>query len=216
MNGSQCLVVPLLFAGSAAAAQEEVALQPTGLQDAAFGMAVMEHDGNSVTITARPSIDTSNRATCRRRVETQRVNNGVRCFFVNTGAIDPGCRINLTLQSGSGNGGHDHTAGRPLGTVAPDTGLGEYSFAYEVPEVAGQVDIVARGIDSNGRAVGPFTFHINVETQGLAQLPPSPNYRFVGAAGSHTLLGHAGAGPEPDRPGRGLPRGLPRPHPWLQ
>ncbi|MDZ4325376.1 MAG: hypothetical protein U1A73_10235 [Pseudomonas sp.] len=184
MKGIQYLVAALWLAAGATMAQE-VTLLPTGLQDSVSGTPDIQEHAGSVTVTVRPSIDTRNRGSCRRAVTTHEVDGGIRCFFTNSGAIDPGCRINLATQLGNDTGGHQHSSNRPLGTVTPTTGLGSYQFTYTAPEVSGQVNIVATGVSSSGQPISPFTFHVNVETPGLVELRPSSLYRFIGAAGSH-------------------------------
>lgn len=109
------------------------------------------------------------------------------CVWANSGMVDPGCRITLTKKLGEQGGGHGHAgADRPLGTLSRSTGMGEFEFDYEAPEVSGIVNIVATSVDSGGRTTEPFTFKMKVQTNGLVELPPSAEYRFVGNPLSHS------------------------------
>jgi hypothetical protein len=119
-------------------------------------------------------------------VETKTYASGFRCIWQSTGEIDPGCRLNLMLSEGDEDGGHGHAANRPLGTLNRNTSLGTLDFIYTVPEVAGTVDLVASGVDSNGNNIAPYTIHIEIGRTDLQQLPASTEYRFVGTDANHS------------------------------
>lgn len=178
------LVVPLITLAVEASAQTAVLMVP-GRAPQTLDVGTQQHE-NSETVTKLPSIDTSNRATCRRQVDIKTLISGVECRWVYSGEIDTGCRIDLALELGDDDGGHGHTANRTLGTLNRNTGMGTVNFTYSVPEVAGTVNLVARGTDSNGNSITPFTFHVDIGRDDLEELPASPDYRFVGNAGNHT------------------------------
>jgi len=168
-------------------AQDRVQLVPTGQVQQAFGIMQVAEDEDSVTMLTPPSIDTTNRAGCRATRVIKKIQTGIMCVWSDSGAVDPGCRINLTKELGEQGGGHGHTGGdRPLGTLSRTTGLGQFDFDYEAPEVSGIVNVVATGADSFGNAIAPYTFKMKVQTNGMVPLPPSADYRFIGNAGTHT------------------------------
>lgn len=177
------LAVPLITLSIGAYAQTAVLTVPgQAIQGLGFGVQMNE---NSLSLMTLPTIDTRNRPVCRRQVDIKTLDLVVQCQLLNSGAIDPGCRIDLALELGDDDGGHKHTANRTLGTLNHATDFGTIEFTYTVPEVAGAVNIVARGVGSNGASIAPFTFHVDIGKDDLQELPAGTDYRRVGDAGDH-------------------------------
>lgn len=108
-------------------------------------------------------------------------------FLTGSGKIDPTCSLNITPAADpNDNGGHLHDAAtRPLGTVAPSTGMGQITFVYSAPLASGTVNLVVTGVSSYGAAIAPYTYKMQVKTSGLQAMPPGGGYSLIGATGIH-------------------------------